>query len=316
MITDPYSQSKFAIDGRDITITGLQNSIVFSLQVAGATIVSETYNYDNEGKVVIRGIADIVSKALYGTLDTGLQDKACATVDFLVDGDVQFTKTLYSSRFMNPHDPNGEKVVLAAATRGVCYSDKTFYITAIGPLDVRLLDDSLEEISKTRIGVSGVSPTSVITNSITCAGMFPKNYLSGRYLDIGGEMTVEILPGPCDDAVPVRFLNRYDVMESLVAAYMTEKPSVQADTGQMYGKNTRFTVKSATEYTLHSGRLRHQEQFDTWQDLLTSRKAQVYLHEAWHDIVVSKSNFTRNRRRFYGSQVEISFQTANPYLTL
>ena len=129
-------------------------------------------------------------------------------------------------------------------------------------------------------------------------------------------MTVEILPGPCDDAVPVRFLNRYDVMESLVAAYMTEKPSVQADTGQMYGKNTRFTVKSATEYTLHSGRLRHQEQFDTWQDLLTSRKAQVYLHEAWHDIVVSKSNFTRNRRRFYGSQVEISFQTANPYLTL
>ena len=130
------------------------------------------------------------------------------------------------------------------------------------------------------------------------------------------QMTVDILPALCAECVPVRFLNRYDVMESVIAQVITEKPTVNDETALMYGQRTRFSVKSSTEYTIKSGLLKYKDQFDTWQDLLTSRKAQILMHDQWIDIIINKSNYTRHRRDFYGSQVELSFQTANPYLTL
>jgi hypothetical protein len=55
---------------------------------------------------------------------------------------------------------------------------------------------------------------------------------------------------------------------------------------------------------------------DTWQDLLTARKAQVLLYGQWNDVVITKSNLSRDRRNFHGSKIEISFQTANPLLLL
>jgi hypothetical protein len=133
---------------------------------------------------------------------------------------------------------------------------------------------------------------------------------------IRNEMRVDILPLASQDAIDVRFLNRYDVMESLMAAYITEKPTTQDNVSLMGGRRTRFSVKSNTDYTLFSGRLNCQEEFDTWQDLLTSRKAQIYWKDQWVDIIITKGNYTRQRRQFYGSQVEISFQTANPLMLL
>lgn len=314
MINDPYPQSKFAIDGKDITITGLQNSIVFSLQVAGETIVSETYNYDNEGKVVIRGIADIVSKALYGTLETGLQDKARATVNFLVDGVVQFTKTLYASRFMNILDPNGAKKVLAVARHTVCHYGSPFYLSAIHDTTIVLHHDG--GVTGAHIGTNGTEQGAVYTKDCD-PSTFGNVQSIGGYMVVGdNEMIVDILPPVCDGSVPIRFLNRYDVMESVMAKIMTEKPSVNDEVSSMYGQRTRFTVKSATEYSVQSGKLLYKDQYDTWQDLLTSRKAQIYVNNQWIDIIITKGNYTRHRRDFYGSQVEVSFQTANPYLTL
>lgn len=314
MINDPYPQSKFAIDGKDITITGLQNSIVFSLQVAGETIVSETYNYDNEGQVVIRGIADIVSKALYGTLETGLQDKARATVNFLVDGVVQFTKTLYASRFMNILDPNGAKKVLAVARHTVCHYGSPFYLSAIHDTTIVLHHDG--GVIGAHIGTNGTEQGAVYTKDCD-PSTFGNVQSIGGYMVVGdNEMIVDILPPVCDGSVPIRFLNRYDVMESVMAKIITEKPSVNDEVSSMYGQRTRFTVKSATEYSVQSGKLLYKDQYDTWQDLLTSRKAQIYVNNQWIDIIITKGNYTRHRRDFYGSQVEVSFQTANPYLTL
>ena len=156
----------------------------------------------------------------------------------------------------------------------------------------------------------------VWTQNYDPALLFPSDYHHGAWLDIRGEQRVRILPYVGDEFVTVRFLNRYDMPESLTAAYMTEKPSVTDDTAQMFGNKARFSVKSATEYTLHSGRLYSDWQYDTWQDLLTSRKAQLLWHGQWIDIVVTKGNYTRNRREMYRTQVEVSFQTANPLMTI
>lgn len=316
-ITDPYPQSKFAIDGKDITITGLQNSVVFTLQVAGATIVNETYNYDNDGTVVIRGIADVISKALYGTLETGVQGKACATVDFIIDSVTKFTKNLYASRFMNPIDPNGERTILSVARHTQCHYGSPFFLTAIAPLRIALC---LGGVIRTK--TYGNTEGQVITKDCDPGKLWPNQPFEGGYMVVGdnegqpNQMTVDILPALCAECVPVRFLNRYDVMESVIAQVITEKPTVNDETALMYGQRTRFSVKSSTEYTIKSGLLKYKDQFDTWQDLLTSRKAQILMHDQWIDIIINKSNYTRHRRDFYGSQVELSFQTANPYLTL
>ena len=88
------------------------------------------------------------------------------------------------------------------------------------------------------------------------------------------------------------------------------------DVSTMYGLRTRFSVQSSTEYTLHSGALHHDDEQDTWQDLLLSRKAQILWQGQWTDIVVTKSNFTRQRQQFRRQNIEISFQTANPLMIL
>lgn len=316
-ITDPYPQSRFAIDGQDIVVDGLENSISFMIGVSGAgIIVNETYNYDNDGRVVIRGIADLMTKCVYGELTTGLQADARKSVDFYINDNVEFTRGVYASRFRNPLDPDGQKYVMAVAPRRTCFPGHPFYVTAIGQHEVKLYDSGGQLIATVTTGAPSSAGGAVYTTDYDPSVLFANQYQNAAYMMIRDEMRVDILREACTDAVDVRFLNRYDVMESLVAHHMTEKPAVQDNVSLMGGKRTRFTVKSNTEYTLYSGRLRCQEEFDTWQDLLTARKAQILWRGRWVDIIVTKANYTRQRRRFYGSQVEISFQTANPSMLL
>ena len=310
-LNDPYS-SKFAADGEDILISGLSNSVTFELRVNGNTVVSETYNYDADGQVRIGGIADMVSRCLYGTLAVASQPNAKATVDFLIDGATIYSHTLYSSRLKNPYDPAGQKAVMAVARRTTCPPGSPFYLTFTGSTAASLRRADGSEIRSVSVG----SPGTVYTQDCDPGTLFGSSWEQGSHVTFGGEMTVRIGSAACEDNVAVRFLNRYDVMESLVAAYMVEKPTVEDDTSVMFGRRTRFDTKSSTEYTLSSGRLDYPEQMDTWQDLLTSRKAQVMFNGQWTDIVVTKANYTRLRRQFYSSQAEVSFQTANPLLTL
>ena len=309
-MNNPYPSSKFAIDGEDIRIEGLNESIEFALQVGGSIVLRETYNYDNEGCVTIRGIAGLISKALYGTLDTGIQQHAQGEVDFYIDSVSQASKTLYASRLKNPRDPDGQKQVLAVAEQTVCYPGKPFYVSVIGRKSVDLVRQDSTIIAGTHIGTGSDEDLRVTTADCDPRQLFPNHWDKAARMIIGDELEVDLLPEACREAVSVRFLNRYDVMESLTAMYMTEKPTVQDDVSLMGGRRTRFSVKSNTDYTLFSGRLNSQEEFDTWQDLLTSRKAQIYWKDQWVDIIITKGNYTRQRRQFYGSQVEISFQTA------
>lgn len=312
--TLPYENSKFAADGKDIEISGLSESIVFTVSAAGTNILRETYNYDNEGKVRIRGIASIVSQCLYGTLGTGLQPDAMKTMAFYAGGTLIQQKNIYASRLRNPYDPNGARQVMAMARNTVCHPDYYFYLTFTAPVAVALKSASGEQITSTSVGSAG----GVYTQNCDPKALFPGHYTQGAYMDFSDNLRAYIVPA-CKDSVVVRFLNRYDVMESLVAAYMEDKPSAQDDVSVMYGQRTRFDVKSTAEYTLKSGALRHADQFDTWHDLLTSRKAQILVpgtSSSWEDIVITKSNYTRQRRQFHGTQAEVSFQTANPYMTL
>lgn len=316
-VSDPYPQSKFAIDGQDIVVDGLENSITFMIDMAGSgIIINETYNYDNDGRVVIRDIADLMAKCVYGELSTGLQADAGKMADFYINGELLFRRTVYASRFHNPLDPNGQKYVMAASTRRTCHLGHPFYVTTIGQQEADLYDSSGRMIAYKGIGAPASEGGAVYTTDCEPSVLFPIHYRRAAYMVIRDEMRVDILREFCPDAIDVRFLNRYDVMESLMAHHMTEKPAVQDDVSLIGGRRTRFSVKSNTDYTLYSGNLSCQEEFDTWQDLLIARKAQIYWRDQWIDIIITKANYTRQRRQFYGSQVEITFQTANPLMLL
>lgn len=317
-ITDPYPQSKFAIDGKDIVVEGLENSITFAIEVEGlGFIINETYNYDNDGRVVIRGIADLMSRCVYGELNIGKQANAYRNgASFYINGREKFARGIYASRFKNPYDPNGHKYVMAVAPRRICYPGHPFYVSVIGQHSVALYNTNGQMLAREITGAPSSEGGAVYTSDYDPSIIFANQYQNAAYMIIRNEMRVDIAREGCPDAVDVRFLNRYDVMESLVAHHMTEKPAVQDNVSLMDGRRTRFTVKSNTDYTLYSGRLKHQEEFDTWQDLLTSRRAQILWKGQWVDIIVTKANYTRQRRHFYGSQVEISFQTANPSMLL
>lgn len=310
--TNPYPQSHFAADGRDILIGGLTESIAFQMRVNGTTVVSETYNYDADGQVLILGIADMVSQCLYGSLAAGSQPNARATVDFLIDGAVVSTHDLYSSRMRNPADPQGQKRVMAAATRATCHPGTPCYLTFIGSVAASLRRTDGSEIASVSVG----SPGTVYTQDCDPQLLFPSRWQQGATVSFGGELEARIAAPACQDNVPVRFLNRYDVMESLVAAWLEEKPQATDSVSLMQGRRTRFGVKTSTEYTLKGMPMTHQEEYTVWEDLLTARKAQVWLHGAWQDIIVTKANYTHRRRQMYGQQAEVSFQTANPNIIL
>lgn len=315
-VSDPLSPSKFAADCQDILISGAEESKTFALLKDGVPILNEVYNPDADDQIRITGLATLLSQSLYGELAEGTQTHATATFEFQVNGATQFRKTVYAMRLQNPMDPNGIKELLAVGTDGVCVAGHPLLVTVIGRKQVRINYPG-RVIATTYIGQSGA----VMTVDCDPKKLFPSVYTQGTYLNISNddgsadEMERRIVPH-CDDMADIRFLNRYDMPESVTARYMTEKPSAQDDVSMMYGRRIRFGVKSSTEYTVASGRLIYNDQFDTWQDLLTSRRAQLLWHGRWTDIVITKGNYTRQRRNFHSSQVEISFQTANPYLTL
>ena len=300
--------TKFVAQATDILLSDVSTSRTLQLLKGSQLILKETYNYDTEGNIRVSGLADVLTQALYGELKVGAQTNAQASVTVKMTGETDITSTLYAQRLLNPRDPQGQKMVLAAACNGVCHPGTQKLVTVIGQVTV---------------GLVGTNRTVVIGNvgqvtTVDCdpAVLFPQYYGDGMALNIGSELLLKILPAVCADNVCVRFLNRYDVPETVVASYMTDKPQAQDDTAMMLGRRTRFDVKSTSEYTLYSGQLHHEDEVDTWQDLLIARKAQVLLRGQWNDVVITKSNISRDRRNFHGSKIEISFQTANPLLLL
>lgn len=306
-MNNPFT-TKFAAQVGDIVVQHCETSKTLQLLKGSQLILKETYNYDTDRQIRVGGLADVITQAVYGSLETGEQTAAKAAFTLKMTGEEDITATIYAMRLQNPRDPSGLKVVMVAAPRGVCHPGTQQLVTVIGTVTVGLVGTDLT----TTIGTADT----VTTVDCDPAVLFADNYQEGKALDIGDELLLEIVSPVCEDQVEVRFLNRYDVPQTLVAQYMEEKPQAQDDTSMMYGRRTRFDVKSACEYTLHSGQLHDASETDSWQDLLMSRKAQVRVHGQWHDIVVTKSNVTRQRLKFHGPKIDITFQTANPLLLL
>lgn len=307
------SPTKFAADAEDILYQG-NRTITFAIKKDGAKILEETYTPDADAMIRIRGIADVLSQSLYGSLGMSRQPSALGVFSLWVNGArVSAEQTILSSRMKNPRDPGGDKVVMGVAAERCATPYYPFYVTVYGEVAVTLHAPSGTPLATVTVG----EESQVYTLNADPGGLFDgTNVARAAYMTVGDELKVWLVPLACADSVQVRFLNRYDVMESLTAAWMEEKPSTKDDVSVMGGMRTRFDVRSSTEYTLASGPLRFDDEYDTWQDLLTSRKAQVYWRGQWVDIIVTKSNYTRRRRAFHGSQVEVSFQTANPNMTL
>lgn len=300
--------TKFAAQAGDISLSNVQSSKEFQLLKGSQLILKETYNYDVEHKIRITGLADVLTQALYGMLTIGEQLNAKSAFTCKLTGEEDVTATLYAMRMLNPRDPSGLKTVLAVAGNGVCYPDVQKLVTVIGEVSVGLVGTN---------GITTIGEENKVT-TVNCDPkvLFPNNWQSGRALNIGSELLLKIIPTPCTDNVQVRFLNRYDMPETLMAHHLVEKAGTSDDVSTMYGLRTRFGVQSNTEYTLHSGALHDDDEQDTWQDLLTARKAQILWQGQWVDIVVTKSNFTRRRQQHYRQNIEISFQTANPLMIL
>ena len=300
--------TKFAAQAGDISLTGVTTSREFQLLKGSQLILKETYNYDTDHNIRITGLADVLTQALYGTLTVGEQLNAKSAFTCKLTGEADVTATLYAMRMLNPKDTSGLKSVLAVAGNGVCHPDVQKLVTVIGVVTVGLVGTD----STTTIGAEN----KVMTVNCDPKVLFPDDWQNGRALNIGSELLLQILPEPCADRVQIRFLNRYDMPETLTAHHLVEKAGTTDDVSTMYGMRTRFGVRSNTEYTLHSGALHHDDEQDTWQDLLLSRKAQILWAGQWIDIVVTKSNFTRQRQQFHRQNIEISFQTANPLMIL
>lgn len=300
--------TKFAAQVGDIVVENCDTSRTLQLLKGSQLILKETYNYDTDRQIRIGGLADVITQALYGELKEGEQTAAKAAFTVRLTGEEDITATLYAMRLQNPRDPSGQKCVLVAAPRGVCHPGTQQLVTVIGQVTVGLVGANLT----TTIGTTG----KVETVDCDPAVLFASHYEQGMALNIGNELLLDIVAPVCEDQVEVRFLNRYDMPQTLVAQYMEEKPQTQDGTAMMHGQRTRFDVKSTTEYTLHSGPLHDSSETDSWQDLLMARKAQVRVHGQWHDIVVTKSNITRQRLKFHGPKIDITFQTANPLLLL
>ena len=255
-----------------------QDTLAATLTVGGTTILSETYS-PATGQIVVRGLRSVLEAAIYGDLES--VSHASAAVVFTI-GSNTASKTLYAARLKNPRDPQGTKTTLVAGDIvAVVKSDGTFL----------------------------VAPTYTTTSGIQTVSTVPDN---GSTIGDGLKLWVERTTCP-DRGVCVRFLNRYDVPQTMMTPLPLDiKPAFQDQTQLYLGQRVRYSVESQTEYILRSGRIHRFEEYASWDDLITSRKAEVWYEGQWIPIIVTKSNFTAQRRSAGMPCVEITFRMADP----
>ena len=150
-----------------------------------------------------------------------------------------------------------------------------------------------------------ISGLSVETESLTRA-------TDGQLLGDDIRLWVEHTACP-EKAVCVRFLNRYDVPQTMMTPIPLDvKPGFQDQTAMLQGRNVRYSVEQNDEYILRSGPIHSELEYASWQDLITSRKAEVLMHGQWLPIIISKANYTQVRRSMGRNRVEVSFKMADP----
>lgn len=276
--------TKFVADVGTLTYSS-GSTVDVVLTVNGTVVLSETYTPAN-GTVVIRGLRNVLEAAIYGDLDSGSQDKASASVELKVGRNDSFAPPggyLFASRLRNPRDPNGQKSILVAGDLVVVKSPS-------GPITPALY-----------CKIDGSSVNSY-------------NLYNPSEITLGDGIKVWIEQTSCPEkAVAVRFLNRYDVPQTMMTPEPLQvKPGFQDKTSLMYGNRVRYSVEQNDEYTLRSGKIHSESEYASWSDLVTSRKAEVLMNGQWLPILVTKANYTQVRRSVGKNRVEISFKMADP----
>lgn len=271
--------TKFVCDVGTAEIS-TNDTLEVTLTVGGTVVLRETYSPVN-GQVVIRGLRSVLEAAIYGDLTD--VSHAHADVKLKAGGNTVETKTLYASRLKNPRDPKGTKTVLLAG-------------------DIVAVSD----------GSDLVCGDMVYTTTNGIQRLSAEEVTDGQVLETGTRVWVD-RTACLDQAVAVRFLNRYDVPQTMMTARPLDvKPAFEDKTAYYGGQRVRYSVEQKDEYTLRSGAIHSQQEYASWADLVTSRKAEVWYEGHWIPIIVTKSNFTVVRRSAGRPCVEITFQMADP----
>lgn len=273
-VADVGTGTYYSNDTQEVTLT-----------VNETVVLRETYSPAN-GQITIGGLRSVLEAAIYGDLDTGTQPWASANVALASVGSavISESRMLYASRLRNPRDPEGAKTLMAAGD-----------LVAVA-------------------GASGLITPVLYThiNGITVETEILTRATGGQLLGDDIRLWVEHTACP-EKAVCVRFLNRYDVPQTMMTPVPLDiKPGFQDQTAMLHGQNVRYSVEQNDEYILRSGTIHSELEYASWQDLITSRKAEVLMHGQWQPIVISKANYTQVRRSMGRNRVEISFKMADP----
>lgn len=275
--------TKFVADVGIMEISS-NDTVDAKLKVNGTVVLSEKYSPAN-GKITIRGLRNVLEAAIYGELGT-TQDHAAAIVQLTV-GSQSFTPPggyLFASRLKNPRDPNGSNSIMAAGDL-VAVSGPAGFITPV-----------------TYTYISG---TIVLVRTLSSG-------TNGQTLANGLKLWIDYTACP-EKAVAVRFLNRYDVPQTMMTVEPLQiKPGFQDKTSIMYGNHVRYSVEQNDEYILKSGQIHSEAEYASWSDLVTSRKAEVLMNGQWLPILITKVNYTQVKRSMGMNRVEISFKMADP----
>ena len=275
--------TKFVADVGILQISS-NDTVNASLTVNGTVVLSEKYSPAN-GQITIRGLRNVLEAAIYGELGSA-QNHAAAIVQLTV-GSQSFTPPggyLFASRLKNPRDPNGSNSIMAAGDL-VAVSGPNGFITPA-----------------TYTYISG---TTVLVQALSSG-------TDGQTLVNGLKLWIDHTACP-EKAVAVRFLNRYDVPQTMMTVEPLQiKPGFQDKTSMMYGNHVRYSVEQNDEYILKSGQIHSEAEYASWSDLITSRKAEVLMNGQWLPILITKANYTQVKRSMGMNRVEISFKMADP----
>lgn len=289
MTINPFL-TKFVAD-TDVAVVSSDESADVTMTIDGTTILHEHYVHVN-GYITVRGLRNVLESALYGDLAAGPQAHASGLVELFV-GSVGFQQQMFASRLRNPRDPRGVKTVLAAGDLvAVARRSQGSFAGDGGCL------------------YSHIQGSTVYTSDLDYV---PGTMGGGSYL-LGDDIRLWVDFSECADrCVAVRFLNRYDVPQTMMTTRPLEvRPGFTDQTAVMYGRHVRYAVEQNDEYVLRSGRIHSIAEYASWGDLITSRKAEVWLHGQWLPIIVTKSNYSQIHHSVGLVPVEISFRMADP----
>lgn len=312
IVQSPF-RTKFTGDMTDLIISS-ENSITFEMKVNGSRVVHEQYSPDDNQQIRVSGLADTLLACIYGTIDSQQQPQASATVQLLVDDEQIAGQTVYCSRMRNVTDLAGANTILTHGRHDSCMPGRQHLLTFIGTCSVRLKDTEGQTLATATVG------TSAMTKAVDCdpAVLFPNHWQRARLMDFGNGQHTTIIDRQSQPGLTFRFLNMYDVPESLTTLPSTTvKPGIKTADDVMYGITRRFDIQTTDTYESRSPRLCSYDEALKWRDLMSTRRAQVLFYDEWADIIIERPNFQTGLQRIdVGGHAKFSFTLADKHLQL